>query len=217
MNRLTQCLMIVSSLIAISTNAFAQDSPSYIASLPANLPSPTSPALRDELLAMAQRDQAVRQKMIANHTDPAVIAEMNGVDARDTARMRQIVAQYGWPTFHMVGLDGEEVAALLVQHADLDPTFQAYCLPLEKSAAERGDAMKPDIALLTDRVRLAQGKKQVYGTQFTWGGPTGDAEPKPLEDPAHVDQRRASMGLVPLAQYRQMLLEVYKLHPKNAQ
>jgi hypothetical protein len=52
---------------------------------------------------------------------------------------------------------------------------------------------------LTDRVLLAEGKKQVYGTQFTLVN--GKCKPRPLEDEANVDQRRKEVGLRPLAEY----------------
>jgi hypothetical protein len=56
-----------------------------------------------------------------------------------------------------------------------------------------------DVAYLTDRVLLAEGKKQVYGTQFTLVD--GKCKPRPLEDEANVDERRKKVGLPPLAQH----------------
>ena len=170
-------------------------------------------SLRAELLAMLKRDQAVRQRSIERPKDSVINSEMAAIDARDTARMKQIVAQRGWPSERLVGADGAGAAFLLVQHADADPTFQARCLPLLQAAAQRGEASKQDVAVLTDRVLLAQGKEQVYGSQFTWK--TGKVEPRPLEDPAHVDGRRKAMGLMPLAEYRQMLIKLYRLQGKE--
>ena len=48
---------------------------------------------------------------------------------------------------------------------------------------------------------VAEKRMQVYGTQFTAGrsGP----EPQPIEDPEGVDERRAAVGLEPLAEYQE--------------
>ena len=63
---------------------------------------------------------------------------------------------------------------------------------------------------MTDRVRVAQGKPQVYGTQF-WRGPggTGPLVAHPIDDEAEVDERRAAVGLEPLAVYGAQLRELY--------
>ena len=181
-------------------NVFAQPKPNQ---------APSNPKLRSELLAMAKQDQDLREKWINAPKNPKIDAEVKAVDTKNTARMKQIVTQYGWPSQNLVGKDGADAAWLLVQHADADPAFQAHCLPLMQEAAEHGEASKESLALLTDRVLLAQGKKQVYGSQFTWK--TGKVEPLPLEDPAHVDERRKSMGMMPLAEYKEMLIKAYKL------
>ena len=64
-----------------------------------------------------------------------------------------------------------------------------------------------NLALLTDRVLLAEGKKQLYGTQFTFVN--GKLKPHPIQDEANVDKRRAEAGLPPLAEYAKMLEKVY--------
>ena len=55
-------------------------------------------------------------------------------------------------------------------------------------------------ALLTDRVLLARGKPQRYGTQLE-GGMGAPLRLRPVEDPAGVDGRRAAMHLMPEATY----------------
>ena len=55
-------------------------------------------------------------------------------------------------------------------------------------------------ALLEDRVRLRDGKPQLYGSQVT-RNPAGQWEARDLENPEKVDERRASVGLPPLAEY----------------
>ncbi len=60
-----------------------------------------------------------------------------------------------------------------------------------------------DVAYLTDRVLVNEGKPQVYGTQFH--EVNGHPEPRPIEDPDSVDVRRAGVGLGTLAEYRELI------------
>jgi hypothetical protein len=88
---------------------------------------------------------------------------------------------------------------LVIQHADL-ATQQKY-LPMMREAVARGDAEKPNLALLEDRVALGEGRKQLYGSQIGTDDSTGRNYVLPLEEPDNVDARRAEMGLGPLADY----------------
>src|SRR5262249_51076708 len=136
-------------------------------------------------------------------------ARMAAIDAENLARMKEIVRQYHWPGPSLVGQDGTEAAFLLVQHAPL--AFQKEMLPRVRSAYRAGDLAGQDYALLLDRVRVREGKPQVYGTQARPFAEWKNGEPVlyPIEDESHVDQRRAEVGLFPLAQYVKTLKEMY--------
>lgn len=54
--------------------------------------------------------------------------------------------------------------------------------------------------MLEDRVRVADGKPQLYGTQLA----NNPLRFEPIEDEAHVDARRSSVGLPPMAEYARM-------------
>jgi hypothetical protein len=86
-----------------------------------------------------------------------------------------------------------------VQHADHDREFQRQCLQLLQAAVAAGDSRPIELAYLTDRVRVGEGRPQVYGTQLTLVD--GELVPQPIEDEAHVDERRGAIGLEPLAEY----------------
>jgi hypothetical protein len=62
-----------------------------------------------------------------------------------------------------------------------------------------GQARASDLALLEDRVRVAQGKLQRYGSQMRSSPTPGPPVLEPIEDEACVDRRRAAVGLEPLA------------------
>jgi uncharacterized protein DUF6624/nudix hydrolase family protein len=97
----------------------------------------------------------------------------------------------------LVGEDGAHAAWLLAQHADLNPEFQRRCLEFLRQAAERCEASAADLAHLTDRVLLASGSPQLYGTQTTVRN--GRYVPQRLRHPEAVDVRRAAIGLHPMA------------------
>jgi hypothetical protein len=164
------------------------------------------PDLRAELLRRAEQDQAARGEAEADW-------ELVGsVDADNVAWLKDVVAEVGWPGRSLVGEDGAGAAWLLAQHADRDPAFQRRCLDLMSEATERGEASLTSLAYLTDRVLLAEGQPQEYGTQMT-GGKEGWV-PRRLRDPEHVDERRAAVSLGPVAEYIAEIERAYG--PANA-
>ena len=167
---------------------------------------PSRPALRRELLLMTDRDQKLRDAAMAGG-DSTAIAAVVEIDAANLQRLKHIVAQDGFPTRSMVGDDGVDAAWLLTQHADSDPTFQARVLKILAARVRRHGLDPSEIAMLTDRVLIHEGKPQRYGTQF--GDDGSGLKPGKMEDPAHVDQRRASVGLGPLAEYSCVIRVVY--------
>jgi hypothetical protein len=107
-----------------------------------------------------------------------------------------------WPGVRLVGEDGAEAAWLIAQLGDRG--LQERALEQLEVAVDFGDAPAAHYACLLDRVRMATGQPQVYGSQVV-SGDDGDLAPWPIEDPAHVDERRARVGLGPLAAHTQML------------
>jgi hypothetical protein len=177
----------------------------------ASRPAMPDPALRAELLAMKDVDQLARTEMMRMEpSDPGFAAaaeRLRAIDARHTARLKEIVATRGWPSRILAGADGASAAWLLVQHADADPAFQERCLPLLERAAGQGEVSRQDVALLTDRVLRAQGRRQRYGTQFLMVG--GRLQREPTEDEAGLEERRRAVGLPPMAEYERILRQAY--------
>ena len=161
-----------------------------------------SPELYDELMRRMKFDQEAR-----NPVAPDVQA-MQRVDPNNTAWTKEVLDKHGWPGFSLVGREGAQAAWLLVQHADVDVGFQRWGLDQLTAAYEKGDATAADVAYLTDRVLVAEGKPQRYGTQF-WTV-DGELRPRPIEQEAEVDQRRAEMGLEPMAVYAERMRSVYR-------
>jgi hypothetical protein len=150
------------------------------------------PELRTEMLKRMVEDQRVRTQANLDHE------EFARVDASNLAFIKQVIAEHGWPGKDLVGEDGANAAWLFVQHST-DHEFQANCLPLVRTAYQNGQNTGPQLALLTDRVLMFQGKPQLYGSQFQLVD--GQWKAYPIEEPEHLDRRRAEMGLGPFAEY----------------
>lgn len=156
-------------------------------------------ALRRELIAMATRDLEVREDLIRRGVIfDGYHPEMEAIHVRNASRLKEILAEYGWPTPALVRDDGAEAAWLVVQHAIGDPPFQRQCLRLLQSAAQSGEAPLWQAAMLEDRIRMFEGKPQIYGTQLETNS-EGALRPYLLEDPEHVEERRSKVGLEPLS------------------
>jgi hypothetical protein len=152
--------------------------------------SPTfDQALHDELVAMLERDQSGR----TGGPDPEG-------DLARTERLEEILAEHGWPTYDLVGEDGEDAAWAIAQHSDQDPEFQREALELLREAVAAGQASPGNLAYLTDRVAVGAGEPQTYGTQVGCG-PEGPEPATPLVDQPGIDELRAEAELDPWADY----------------
>ncbi|GAA3550184.1 hypothetical protein GCM10022419_033040 [Nonomuraea rosea] len=150
--------------------------------------------LRDELLQRMERDQAVRTATpLGQPMTEQARQEWKQVDHDNTRFLQEVIAEHGWPGCDLVGDNASQAAWLLAQHADHDVAFQRRCLDLLQKAAAAGQAEPSHVAYLTDRVCVADGRPQLYGTQYH--APEGHLQPRPIDDPGHLDQRRAQMGL----------------------
>ena len=100
-----------------------------------------------------------------------------------------------WPTKSVVGAQGVRAVWML---ASQDSALARVAL---HRMMEAGPEESPPaaVAVLEDRLRIANGRKQLYATQLVRSA-DGKLDPAPVEDPKHVDLRRDAAGLPPLAQ-----------------
>jgi hypothetical protein len=78
---------------------------------------------------------------------------------------------------------------------------------IEADAKASGSVGLLDLyGLMTDRTRLSLGEKQVYGSQLD-NDAAGRHVVVALEDPCHVDDRRAALKQPPLAEYIKQIRE----------
>ncbi|MGW9032008.1 DUF6624 domain-containing protein [Streptomyces sp. NPDC055722] len=159
--------------------------------------------LATELRRRAEADQTARRHWMAT----GEVGNFPQIDARNTTLLKAVITEYGWPGICLVGEQGAEDAWLLAQHADQDVLFQKEALKLLCGAVLAGDAPPWHLAYLTDRVLVADGQPQLYGTQYTHEDDGTNLRPQPIADPERLDERRAAMGLEPHAEYDRRMRE----------
>jgi len=84
------------------------------------------------------------------------------------------------------------------EHAIGHPELQRRGLAMLLDAIPSGQANALDAAYLSDRISVFEGNPQTFGTQFDWDD-NGQMSPAPVRDPETLDERRASVGLPPIA------------------
>jgi membrane-associated protease RseP (regulator of RpoE activity) len=126
---------------------------------------------------------------------PPGSAPLVAVSAANVKRFQAIMAEHGWPTVSMVGVRGARAAALIVMNSK-DPGLQAEALALMEPLMQRDEVPNNEYALVYDMVHTPQR----YGTQGACEN--GQMKPtRPIEDPEHLADRRAALGLVKLPQF----------------
>ena len=121
------------------------------------------------------------------------------VDSINLTHVRNILDNNGWLGPNAIGKKGNLALFLVIQHSNL--TTQQIYLPMMREAVRNKNANPAHLALLEDRVALELGKRQIYGSQIHMDKVTQTYYVAPLEEPDHVDERRHSVGLEPLAEY----------------
>jgi len=160
----------------------------------------TGPALA----AMAKVDQEVRLAYMAAEDRPGVLhdeldklnAHWGDVDHANTEALKLILQDCGWPSEKEASHD----AWLLAQHADKDRPFQRRALVLLRAAVDKKQAAPTDLAYLGDRLDVAGGRLQQFGTQFEQRDRCTFVLVA-IDSIEQVDQRRRAIGMESLAEY----------------
>jgi hypothetical protein len=196
--------------------------------------------LRSELVAMSDEDQAAmsgflaeadshrpefeRTQLITSGTPwpyallewqppeeaPRCARRVIEVLHMHTARLRAIVAQYGWPGRSLAGEDGADAAWLVLQHTNSRVTtvrsaegddFCRSCVMLLRDAVACGEAHPRHLAAIADSLRLADDQPPEFASlpdQYELDD-QGGAVFRWSVDVREIDQRRAAIGLPPFA------------------
>lgn len=174
-------------------------------------PPPACPQYAAELRTMVSVDQSLRirwelgQPSFHNGPTPRIVEQTNLIDRRNTERLKQLVRACGWPAKSVHGKEAVNDAWLLAQHADHDRAFQHSVLRRLEQAVAAGEAPGGHLAYLSDRLSVAAGKPQLYGTQLEFKPPCG-VDFFALDARDRVEQRRKAVDLPPLEDYRKQVL-----------
>ncbi|PKV52048.1 hypothetical protein ATE84_4149 [Aquimarina sp. MAR_2010_214] len=120
-------------------------------------------------------------------------------DSISLIKVEKILDERGWLSKDIIGNRGNTTLFMVIQHADLE--VQEKYLPMIKEAVKKGNIRPGSLALLEDRIAIRKGDQQIYGSQVGRDAETGIYYIYPLQDPDHVDKRRAEVGLGPLQDY----------------
>lgn len=120
-----------------------------------------------QLVPMLAADQATREVVASQQQFPARLGTAwEVIDAQNLKRIRVLLQRCGWPVASRYGWDASDAAWLLVQHADSDRPFQHQAIRILERAVQAGEARGGHLAYLSDRLAVAEGRPQLYGTQF---------------------------------------------------
>jgi hypothetical protein len=155
---------------------------------------------RTLLIEAAREDLRVRAELAATGAlFEGYNADMERVHLANADLLERAIVAIGWPTRSKVHDDGAGAAFLIAQHAISRPDLQRRALAFVLDAIPLGEANPLDAAYLSDRIATFEGRPQLFGTQFDWDV-NGVLSPSPIADPESVDDRRASVGLPPMAE-----------------
>lgn len=149
--------------------------------------------LQKFILKLVSKDQKLRRLAMKDMENKKLAKAVYNCDTKNILEAKKIIKKYGWPTFDLIGKRASNTFWLLVQHADKDTKFQKKCLNLLEKAAKNNQAHLKSVAYLTDRILVAEGKQQRFGTQFIFKN--NKLVPNPIMDRKNVNKRRIKYGL----------------------
>ena len=164
------------------------------------------PELCAELVAMVASEQALETELRASG---ALTRTQTAVEHPDGARLSATHAERiwellddleAWPGVRRVGHDGARAAWQIVMRAQGDLELQRRVAEHLEIAIEFGDAEPHQLAMLEDRIAMAEGRPQRYGTQLIVGADGASLEAWPIEEPERLESRRRLVGLGTLAE-----------------
>lgn len=118
---------------------------------------------------------------------------VSSVDKENEKELKKIIDEYGLLGLGSVGGKAVQGEFYVIQHST-NLGFQKKMLKDMKKMYTSKDFPGDYIALLEDRIRVQEGRSQLYGTQTR-----SDWSPYPISDKANLDKRRAQHGLPPFS------------------
>lgn len=135
-----------------------------------------------DLSGLSEADQAAARAEAS--------ARIEAINRETVATVVSLTPEEGWFSNQVFSQEAATGAFLVIQHSDVE--LQRRYLPALEAMANRGEALKWQYAMLYDRIAVAEGRLQRYGTQMHCV--EGRMVPQPTEDPEQINERREPMG-----------------------
>jgi hypothetical protein len=166
--------------------------------------------VHDEILPVTEEESEIRFKVIQYRGQPlpeTLEKRLNNINNENTALLLAYIKQHGWPQEKVVGKKSVDRALFIARNSN--KAVQQNLLPLLHEAFKKHELSGQKLAEFTDVVLIGLKKKQRYGTQVAIVN--REVVFNEIENIAKVDERRSSMGLMPLDDYKRLLRKMYKL------
>lgn len=148
--------------------------------------------VRALLLNAGERDQEVRQGGMSSNAEQ--------VDRENQELLISIFQCCGSLSIERAGNDVAQAAFMILQHASHEMRKQYF--EVFESWAREGIIKASTLALIIDRMRMHEGKSQLYGSQIT-SNEKGEQTMYEIDDLEKVRARRDSLYMEPLEEYLQ--------------
>ncbi len=114
---------------------------------------------------------------------------------QEIQKLKSIVEKIGWPTISAIGSTAaSQFWSLTIDSITPNSEFHESCLRLMKANPEAAEHTSY-IAEFEDKLRVRNGKPQLYGTQFRINEKGISEIIQPIEDMSGLNKRRAEMNL----------------------
>jgi hypothetical protein len=161
---------------------------------------PSNPALARTIHDLYARDQAVRQPKDFD------AAKMLQTDRELEPPLAAILDRYGVPTYATAGVEAASQFATMIQHQPA--AFRRKALPRLKANVDAGQADAALYATVYDRAQRDEGRNQLYGANLECSDASPELHESPIDDEAHVNERRAGLGLMRMELYARLVIEM---------
>ena len=160
-----------------------------------------------KIIRLRDKDEALRNELIKKGAlSDGYNQEMEKLHNSNAEELSKIIDIIGYPTPGKIGKKASKAAWLIIQHSIGLPDFMRKCAKSLEKAINDNKADPIDLAYLTDRIAVFEGRSQLYGTQFDWDK-NGEMSPYHFDDLAKVNHRRKTIGLNTLEKQTQIMRE----------
>lgn len=159
----------------------------------------------NEIIKLKNKDLELRQKLIEQKKlSHGYDLEMENLHISNAKKLNAIIDEVGFPTVEKVGIEASESAWLIIQHAISEPEFMKKCLKILENGIVENKNYEENLARLSDRIAVLEGKPQLFGTHFDWDI-NGVLSPNMCDDLSMVNIRRLKIGLNTLEEQTQKI------------